>query len=379
LKKHRKLLLSIADRFADKRIAPPCMYAGNCGGCALQHFDYNTQLEIKKEYCNTLLNTVACVDTVEPSKPLGYRNRMDYVTAFGKIGLRRQGSFKHVVDLHDCLLLQNTSRRIFGTIREKLSGVQDYDYLVHKGYLRYVVLRQGFNTGRVMVNFVVARQENNLEAVINAIYNDVDSISLILSDGLADLSYGKVFEDIKKGYIEESLDGIIYQITPNSFFQANTCMTQIMYREIAKQVYGNVLDMYCGVGSISLFVAKHVECVTGIETNHEAVTIAGHNATLNEINNVLFVQADALDYLNTHGVHYDVVVVDPPRTGLGPKVVTKLMESDIGRIVYMSCNPVTFAQDAVMLVDRYTLAWCKAYDMFPQTPHIELLAVFDKK
>ncbi|HPP48557.1 MAG TPA: 23S rRNA (uracil-5-)-methyltransferase RumA, partial [Spirochaetota bacterium] len=165
MKKHRKLLLSIADRFADKRIEPPCMYAGNCGGCALQYVDYSTQLEIKKEYCNTLLNTVATIDAIEPSIPLGYRNRMDYVTAFGKIGLRRRGSFKHVVDLHDCLLLQDKSRRIFAIIREKLSGVQDYDYLVHKGYLRYVVLRQGFNTGQVMVNFVVARQENNLESV----------------------------------------------------------------------------------------------------------------------------------------------------------------------------------------------------------------------
>lgn len=379
MKKHRKVLLSIADRFADKRIEPPCMYAGNCGGCALQHVDYSTQLEIKKEYCNTLLNTVATIDAIEPSIPLGYRNRMDYVTAFGKIGLRRRGSFKHVVDLHDCLLLQDKSKRIFAIIREKLSGVQDYDYLVHKGYLRYVVLRQGFNTGQVMVNFVVARQENNLESVINAIYNDVDSMSLILSDGMADVSYGKVFEDIKKGYIEESLDGIIYRITPNSFFQANTSITQVMYREIAKQVYGNVLDMYCGVGSISLFVAKQAESVTGVEANHEAVTVAGHNATINGINNVLFVQGDALEYIGGTAVKYDIAIVDPPRTGLGPKVVDKLLQTGLKRIVYMSCNPVTFAQDAAMLVEKYALGWCKAYDMFPQTPHLELLAVFDKK
>ncbi len=379
MKKHQKLLLSIAERFADKRIDPPCMYAGNCGGCALQHFDYSTQLAIKKEYCNALLNTVISVDAIEPSIPLGYRSRMDYVTAFGKIGLRRRGSFKHVVDLYDCLLLQDAGRSIFATIREKISGVEDYDYLVHKGYLRYVILRQGFNTGQVMANFVVARNENNLEAVINAIYNNVDSISLILSDGLADLSYGKVFEDIKRGYIEESLDGIIYRITPNSFFQANTYMTQIIYREIARHVYGNVLDMYCGVGSISLYVAKQAKSVTGVETNHEAVAAAGHNAALNGIDNVTFVQADALEYVSGNTMKYDVAIVDPPRTGLGPKVVGKLLQADLTRIVYMSCNPVTFAQDAAMLVDRYALTWCKAYDMFHQTPHIELLAVFEKK
>ena len=379
MKKQLKLLLSLADRFNDNRIEPPCIYAGMCGGCALQHFDYSTQLVIKKEYCNALLNNVAFIDAVEPSIALGYRNRMDYVTAFGKIGLRRRGSFKHVIDLHDCLLLQEKSRQVFATIREKLSGVEDYDYLVHKGYLRYVVLRQGYNTGQVMANFVVAREENNCKEVINAIYDTVDSISMILSDGLADVSYGKVFDDIKQGYIEESLDGITYQITPNSFFQANTFMTQIMYREIGNQVYGNVLDMYCGVGSISLFVAARAESVTGVEANYEAVTVAGHNATLNGINNVSFIHGDALEYTSQHTLQYDVAIVDPPRTGLGPKVVDKLLQAGIPRIVYMSCNPVTFAQDAVMLCDRYALTWCKAYDMFPQTPHVELLAVFDRK
>lgn len=379
MKKQLKLLLSIAERFSESRITPPCIYAGTCGGCALQHFDYTTQRAIKKEYCNALLNNVACVDTVEPSMALGYRNRMDYVTAFGKVGLRRRGSFKHVVDLDDCLLLQDKSRQVFAAVRQKLTGVEDYDYCIHKGYLRYVVLRQGFTTGQVMANFVVAREENNLEAVIGAIYDAVDSISLILSDGLADVSYGKVCVDIKRGYIEESLDAITYKITPNSFFQANTCMTQIMYREIAKNVYGNVLDMYCGVGSISLFVASQVESVTGVEMQNEAIHIANENATINGITNVRFVCGDALGYLNESGMDYDVVIVDPPRTGLGPKVVNKLLQADIPRIVYMSCNPVTFAQDAMMLCTAYTLQWCNAYDMFPQTPHLELLAVFDRK
>lgn len=379
MKKQLKLLLSIADRFNDKRVEPPCVYAGMCGGCALQHFDYSTQLLIKKEYCNALLNDVAFVDVVEPSIALGYRNRMDYVTAFKNVGLRRRGSFKYVVDLDDCLLLQEKSRQVFVTIRDKLSGIEDYDYLVHKGYLRYVVLRQGFNTGQVMANFVVAREENNCQHVIDTIYDTVDSISLILSDGMADVSYGKVFEDIKQGYIEESLDGITYRITPNSFFQANTFMTQIIYKEIAGQVYGNVLDMYCGVGSISLFVAAQAESVTGVEANHEAVTMAGHNATLNGINNVSFLQGDALEYTSQHTLQYDVAIVDPPRTGLGPKVVDKLLQAGIARFVYMSCNPVTFVQDAALLCDRYALAWCKAYDMFPQTPHVELLAVFDRK
>lgn len=355
------------------------MYAESCGGCTLQHFDYDTQLVIKKEYCNVLLNDVAHVEAVEPSQALGYRNRMDYVTAFGKIGLRRRGSFKHVVDLHDCLILQDKSRRIFSTIREKLAGVEDYNYLTHTGYLRYVVLRQGCNTADVMANFVVARQENHLQSVIDAIYDSVNSISLILSDGLADLSYGKVIDNVKQGYIEETLDGVRYRITPNSFFQANTYITQLMYREIAKNVYGTVLDMYCGVGSISIFVAAHVDSVTGVEVQEEAIQMANENALINAVANVHFVQGDAVEYLSTHAIEYDVVVVDPPRTGLGPKVVAKLLESGVGRIVYMSCNPVTFAQDALLLCQSYTLQWCKAYDMFPQTPHLELLAVFDKK
>lgn len=379
MKKHLKRLLAITDRYADKKVQPPCRYAGVCGGCMLQHFEYDTQLVIKKEYCNIILQDVASIDSIEASVPLGYRNRMDYVTAFGKVGLRKRGSFKHVVDLHDCLLLQDRSRQAFATIREKLTGVQDYDYLVHKGYLRYVVLRQGYNSGQLMLNFVVSQEENNLQQVIEDIYDSVNSISLILSDGLADLSYGKVFDDVKKGYIEESLDGIIYRITPNSFFQANTFITQIMYREIARQVYGNVLDMYCGVGSISLFVAGYAESVTGVEANQEAVSVAEYNATRNGINKVSFIHHDVLEFASKHPLHYDVVIVDPPRTGLGPKVMDKLLQAGMERIVYMSCNPVTFAQDAALLCNRYTLRWCKAYDMFPQTPHLELLAVFDRK
>lgn len=378
MKKHRKLLYTVAQQYADKHVSPSCQHAGECGGCLLQHITYNAQLLIKKDYCNKVLEGIVSIEEVIPSRPLGYRNRMDYVTAFGRMGLRKRGNWRHVVDLEDCLLLQNSSRALFATIRQKLAGIEDYDYHTHRGYLRYIVLREGFNTGQVMVNFVIARHENNCKAIIDAIADRVTSMSLVLNDGLTDLSYGRVIEDIKQGYIEEKLNGICYRITPNSFFQANTHVTQMMYTEIAKHVYGRALDIYCGVGSISLFIANNVETVTGVECNPEAVMIAKENALINAVPNAVFIESDAMNYFSTHSDKFDVVVVDPPRTGLEQKVVQKLMDIHAKRIVYMSCNPVTFADDAGAIMQQYTLQFCKAYDMFPQTQHVELLAIFDR-
>ncbi|HOF14484.1 MAG TPA: methyltransferase, partial [Spirochaetota bacterium] len=135
---------------------------------------------------------------------------------------------------------------------------------------------------------------------------------------------------------------------------------------------------YCGVGSISLFIANNVETVTGVECNPEAVMIAKKNALINAVPNAVFIESDAMNYISTYSDDYDVIVVDPPRTGLEQKVVQKLLDIHAKRIVYMSCNPITFASDAGAIMQEYTLQFCKAYDMFPQTQHVELLAVFDR-
>ena len=377
-KKKKQLFENLGEKYKGDGVDPKCFYFGRCGGCMFQDIAYENQLLLKKEYLNTLLEGITEIDEVAPSIPYFYRNRMDMVTAFGKTGLRQRGNFRNVVDIGSCEIMQEKSNYAFGKVRELLQGIEDYNYLSHEGYLRYTVIRQGMFTGEVMCNFVIAKDENRLQKVIEGISDEVDSISLIFHDGLADLSFGDIHETIKKGYIEEKFDSIKYQITPNSFFQSNSHIALSMYRRIREEVQGRVLDLYSGVGSISLFVADKAEKVTGIEIVEEAVKGADINKAINEIDNVEFICADARPYLRELNDTFDTLLLDPPRSGMHPKMLKYINASGPEKIVYMSCNPATFKNDIIGL-ENYKLRSFDAFDMFPQTPHIETLAVLDRK
>jgi len=336
---------------------------------------YENQLKLKLEYLNALLTDLARVDDIVPSPPLGYRNRMDYVTAFGRMGLRRAGRYRHVVDVLSCPILQEKSNRLLGELRPLLAGVEDYDFVRHGGYLRYAVFRQGYFTGECMVNFVTAARENRLPASLSAFVSRLDSSSLILSDSLADLSYGEAYAVLKGGFITEDFDGIKFRITPNSFFQSNSPVARELYRDIRDLIAGErVLDLYSGVGSISLCIAGRAERVTGVEIVPEAVEAAKENCVLNCVPNAGFVLADAGEYLREYAGSVDTVVLDPPRAGTHPKMIKRLNEVKPRRIIYVSCNPTTLRQDLESL-EGYRLGAIRAYDMFPQTPHVETMAV----
>ena len=258
-----------------------------------------------------------------------------------------------------------------------LAEVEDYDYRSHRGYLRYAVLRQGRYTGQVMLNLVLARRENRLEGVIAAIEGHVDSLSLLFTDRMADVSYGEVFEDVKGGAIEETLDGLRFSMGPNSFFQSNSAAALDLYRRIREEAEGRVLDLYCGVGSISLFIAGVAERVTGVELSEEGAARAEFNRDLNGIRNVSFVRADVLSYLKDAGGDHDTVILDPPRAGLHPRVVQEMARAAPEKILYVSCNPAHLKNDLAAL-SSYRLERCEAFDMFPQTPHVEMLAVLKR-
>jgi len=205
-----------------------------------------------------------------------------------------------------------------------------------------------------------------------------DSVSIILSEGLADLSYGPVLLDAKRGFIEENLDGTKYRITPNSFFQSNCEVAKTMYTRIREEVRGRVLDLFCGVGSISLFAAGSAESVTGVEINAEAVENAMTNREINGIANAEFIAGDALEFLEKTQGTFDTLVLDPPRSGMHPKAGEIINRRGPERIVYMSCNPSTFRDD-ILRMTSYKLEWLEAFDMFPQTPHLETLAVLTRQ
>ncbi len=373
MKKGKRRIIELAEKYGGSA-APPCPHFGSCGGCLFQDIDYSNQLLLKREHLAELLDGVIEPDAVQASTPYRYRNRMDFVAAFGVVGLRRRGSHRHAVDIQSCDLIQEKSNDVYKRLRPLLEGVEDYNYLIHKGYLRYVVLRQGRFTGSLMLNLVVSSRENRLAAVIDSIADRVDSLSLILNDGMADVSFGEVFETIKGGAIEERLDGVRFTIAPNSFFQSNSEIALSMYRRIREEARGSVLDLYSGVGSISLFIAGGVERVSGVESSDEAVAAAVENARLNGIENARFICADALQYLRENTERFTTIILDPPRSGLNPRMMKHLAALSPEIIIYMSCNPASFKNDAALL-EGYRIDRFEAFDMFPQTPHVETLAV----
>lgn len=376
-KKKKKYFHDLAAKYKDET-TPVCSHFEKCGGCMFQDISYENQLLLKQEYLNSLLSEITSVGPVYAAEPFNYRSRMDMVTAFGKIGLREEGSYRFVVDITECPIMQRSMEDRYKITRSLLGAVEGYDYLKHQGYLRYIVLRQARFTGETMVNFVTANDENRLSDAFERLNDSVDSMSQILSPGLADLSYGEVISDIKKGYIEEDFDGIRYRIGPNSFFQSNSLIAREMYRRIKEHVKGRVLDLYSGVGSISLFVAKNAESVTGVELSLESTLSAETNREINNIKNVSFIHADAKEHLKANTNAYDTLIMDPPRTGIHPKMLKHIQAMNPEKIIYMSCNPATFKDDAAGL-DGYGLTSFEAFDMFPQTPHVETLAVFDRK
>lgn len=379
MKKKKKLLINaLADAYRENPVTPPCPQFGHCGGCLFQDIPYERQLDLKKEIVNRAIAGIGSINTVYPSEPFRYRNRMDMVTAWGKCGLRRRGSFRIVVDIPSCLIMQEKSEEVFRTVRGLIGDVEGYDYLRHQGYLRYVIVREARFTGQVMANFVVASRDSRLERVMRETSPLVDSLSLILNDGLADTSYGEIIETVKGGRIEEEFDGIRYRITPNSFFQSNSFIARAMYRVIKERAHGRVLDLCAGVGSISLFIAGTVDFVTGVESSSESVETAEINREINGTGNANFVCSDAGEFLKGDSSLYDTIVLDPPRVGIGPKLMELINQRGAETVIYMSCNPNTFAAD-VPALSRYSLESLEAYDMFPQTPHVELLAVYRKK
>lgn len=376
-KKEKTFIRKLADEYRGEGAEPACPHFGECGGCLFQDIPYEGQLALKQRMVNDTLGALGAVDRVVPSNPYRYRSRMDLVAAFGRFGLRRGGSFRVVVDLGGCSIMREKSDALLKKMRPLVEAVEGYDYLRHKGYLRYAVLRETCYTGEVMASFVVAERENRLGELLAAIEGDADSISLIHNGGLADVSFGEIMETVKRGHIDESFDGVRYRITPNSFFQSNAEIALMMYRRIRDEVRGKTLDLCAGVGSISLFIAGTAERVTGVEVNGEAVETARISAGINGIGNAEFVQADVKNFLSSGPDGYDTIVLDPPRSGMQQKVMEQIDRMTAGTIVYMSCNPKTFRDDVAVL-RNYRLVSVEAFDMFPQTPHVELLGVLKR-
>lgn len=368
-------------------ITPSCSHFVDCGGCSFQNISYSDQIQMKKDFLQDLFNED--VDVISATNSFGYRNRMDFVYNKGVLGLRKKGDFKTVVDIKECYLIPNQFKELFSQVKEELSSrnIPSYDIEDQNGFLRYVVFRFAPNTGEVMLIFTTSspcndQERESFQDLLDFFSDKVTSLHWFINDALTDVSipFAAPIQTIGKFTITEKIGDVSLSFGPLSFFQANTKMSELIFRDIKKYVSGETVDLCCGVGAISLFVASSAKSVCGVEEVSQAIDLAKKNASLSDIDNALFFADDMKNVLDYSPLHVDTLILDPPRAGLGPKTVKRILTLDPEKIIYMSCNPKTQKIDLDLLTkgSDYKITLIKGYDMFPQTPHVETLCVLEK-
>ena len=351
------------------RVEPQCPYFGVCGGCLLQHLPYDEQLRFKSEKLSAILGLD--VNVIPSPKIYGHRNRIDVVISTKGIGFRRRGTWWDVVDIEWCPVFGENSRIVLKSLREFIEDHRPSLYEIGKntGFLRYVVIREGKFTGELMVNLVTS--EGTLPEEFANYFDYADSLYWSVNRTPSDVSYGEVERFWKAEFIRERLDDVTYLIHPNSFFQTNSYQAVNLVRKVAELVEGEkVLDLYSGVGTFGVYLAKRGFAVEGIEVNPFSVKMANRNAELNGVDATFRVGEDKdVEDLSK----YDTVVLDPPRAGLHPKLIRKILKDKPQSIVYVSCNPKTLGANLESLGEAYRVESAVGLDMFPQTPHVEVV------
>lgn len=401
-------------KYSEERVVPFCTHFGVCGGCVWQMLPYDKQLMYKQKQVADNLQRIAKVELpiinkiIGASTMQGYRNKMEYTFSnkkyipsaeFRKLksegaeimneggfgGFHAKGIFDKVVEIDTCYLQNeptNLIRKAIVSFAQK-HNLPFYDARSHQGWLRNVMIRLA-ETGELMVNIVLGYEdEANRKNLLDTLMHQFPQITTLLhtintkfNDSIFDL-HPKAYYG--KGYIIEKLENYQFKISPKSFFQTNTKQAEKLYqvaREYAELDGTQVLyDLYCGTGSIGIFVSATAKKIIGVEVIKEAIEDAKENAALNNILHSSFFAGDVIDicddvFFAAHGKP-DVIIIDPPRAGMHEKLVKKLLDIAAPTIVYVSCNPATQARDVALLDEKYAVTKIQPVDMFPHTHHIE--------
>lgn len=398
------------------RIPPVCDHFDHCGGCSWLNYQYRAQCEQKHDIVTNAIRRIGDLPevTIRPiiggDPELYYRNKMDYTFAnrrwltpeeiegsqpldYEGLGFHKSGAFDKVIDLDTCHLQVNISNEIRNATKTWAldNGLTFYDHRNHEGQLRNLIIRTT-RAGEVMVILVTATSKKDiidsfgelLKTSFPQIHHLIWMVNQKKNDALFDIDFSIIFGS---GYLTEKLGETQYKIGPKSFFQTNPYQAEKLFEEVRKAANlkkSDVLyDLYCGVGSIGLYLARYCDKIVGIEEIPEAIDDAKMNAALNKFDNATFHVGDVgnlLDtaFLETHG-RADVVVTDPPRAGMHDHVVETLNSARVPKIVYVSCNPSTQARDLKNLSEVYQVEYVQPVDMFPQTNHVESIAVLKLK
>jgi 23S rRNA (uracil1939-C5)-methyltransferase len=395
------------------RVDPPCPYSGICGGCTWQFLNYDKQLEYKQRHVVEALEHIGGLTDVPvratlPSRQrFGYRNKMEFTCSdrrwllpreMGRevvdtdfaLGLHVPGTFYKVLDTQACLLQPEFGNEILAQVRSymKNSALPPYGLHSHTGFWRFLMLRHSAAYDQWMVNLITATEViDEVRPLAKALlerYPQVTSVVNNITARKAGIAQGEYEVRLAgRSSITEKIGELVFEISANSFFQTNTAGAEQIYRTVAAFAgltgTERVVDLYSGIGTISLWLAPFAHRVTGIEIVASAVADAEKNSRANGIDNCRFVHGDIQNVLPGLGEIPDVLIIDPPRAGMHKKVVRQVLEMAPARIVYVSCNPATLARDLAIMSPEYRVADVQPLDMFPHTFHIEAVVRLEKK
>ena len=417
IKNNKKFLKARVLRVLKKspdQIEPKCIHFEDCGGCSFQNYNYDKQLEQKEQQVKDLLQHITGLKSTKTSKIISaeeifnYRNKMEFTFSndawFEKynpkekqpvcLGLHPKGRFDKTIDLEDCKIQSKIANKILNVARKVAidNNIEPYNIKKHIGFLRQLVIRSAVYKDETMVIIVTSKNdEKKLSPIIEELsrIKGVKSIINNINRKKADVSYSEeqyvLYGD---DFITEKIGKYKFKISPDSFFQTNSRQAEVLYDIVKKEadLKGNevVYDLYCGTGTIGIYLSKKAKKIFGFEIIPSAIDDAIINASNNNVKNALFFQGDIKDTL-IENKEIDIIekpnisIIDPPRSGLHPKALKNIVKLNQNKIIYISCNPSTQARDLIEFIDSgYKVKNIIPVDMFPHTPHIESVVTLVK-
>lgn len=382
---------------------PACPHFGVCGGCTYQNLPYEKQVEMKEAQIHAMMDAAVDGDYIwegvkESPVREAYRNKMEF--SFGDeykdgplaLGMHKRGSFHDIVNVTECKIVDEDFRRIIKAVLEFATdtGLPYYHRMRHTGFFRHLLVRKAVRTGEILIDLVTTSEAQLDEArlvekltglsydgkLAGILHTTNNSLADVVKDEGTKILYGQ-------DYFYEELLGLKFKITPFSFFQTNSLGAEVLY-EAARSYIGEtkdkvIFDLYSGTGTIAQILAPVAKKVVGVEIVEEAVEAAKENAALNGLDNCTFWAGDVLKVIDDLGEVPDLIVLDPPRDGVHPKALEKIIDFGVERMVYIACKPTSLARDLELLQGRgYQVERIGCVDLFPGTYHVETVCLLSK-
>ena len=404
-------------KYSQYRVTPKCEHFGVCGGCKWQNMQYNSQLKFKEKEVLNNLKRIGKIDTTNHEKIIGskedyfYRNKMEFtfsnkrwlskeeikseikITDRNACGFHVPGMFDKIINLNHCYLQKEPSNRIRLSINKfsKKNKFSYFDIREKKGFLRNLIIKNSSKGDLMVLMQFYENNKKNIKLLMNHLkdsFSEITSLLYTVNQKANSTIYDqKIILFHGKEYIQEELDGLLFNIGAKSFFQTNSNQAKILYRktkELANIKKNEVVyDLYTGTGTIAQFVANSAKKVIGIDAVNEGIEAAFINAKQNNITNCSFYCGDMKEIFSEHFIkkngHPDIIIADPPREGMHKKVIEQILKIKPNRIIYVSCNSATQARDINILSDIYKIKKIQPVDMFPQTHHVENIVSLEIK